>query len=70
MNIKIRRAVNNNQMVKYINSGKDYSINTRLNLKIKIRFLGQKQKLMKISDMSSSILAKCSLKCRPEFSCK
>ena len=49
MNFKICRAVNDNQIVKkYINSGKDYSINAILNLKTKIRFLGQKQKLIKI----------------------
>ena len=49
MKFKICRAVNDNQIVKkYINSGKDYSINTILNLKTKIRFLGQKQKLIKI----------------------
>ena len=49
MNFKICRAVNDNQIVKkYINSGKDYPINTILNLKTKIRFLGQKQKLIKI----------------------
>ena len=42
MNFKIRRTVNYNQMVKKrINSGEDYSINVRLNLKI--RFLGQKK---------------------------
>ena len=67
MNFKMRRSVNDNQMVKkYINSGEDYSTNTtRLNLKI--RFLGQKKKRIKISEMSSSILLKCFLKCRPDF---
>ena len=35
MNLKIRRSINDNQMVKQrINSGEDYSINTRLSLKI------------------------------------
>ena len=55
MNFKICRSVK-----KYINSGKDYLINTRLNLKI--RFLRQKKKRIKITEMSSSILLKCSLK--------
>ena len=50
----ILRSINGNQMVKkYINSGEDYSI-TRLNLKI--RFLGQKKKRIKISEISFSIL--------------
>ena len=71
MNFKESRSVNDNQIVKkYINSDKDYSINTRLNSKIKIRFLGQKQKRIKISEMSSSILVKCSLKCQFGFLCK
>ena len=66
MNFKIRRTINDNQMVKkYLNSGKDYSINTSLNLKI--RFLGLKKKRIKISEMSSSILVKSSLKCSPAF---
>ena len=40
MSFKTRRSVNDNQMVKkYVNSGEDYSINTKLNSKI--RFLGQ-----------------------------
>ena len=47
---------------------KYYSINTKLNLKI--RLLGQKMKRIKISEMSSSILLKCSLKCWPGFLCK
>ena len=50
---------------KYINSGEDYSISTRLNLKT--RFLGHKKKSIKISEMSSSILLKCSLKSGPAF---
>ena len=63
MNFKIRKAVNDNQMVKkYINSGKDYSTNAGLNLKVKFRFLGQKQKCTKISEISPSILKKSSLK--------
>ena len=71
MNFKESRSVNDNQIVKkYINSDKDYSINTRLNSKIKIRFLGQKQESIKISEMSSSILVKCSLKCKLGFLCK
>ena len=54
MNFKIRRSVNGNQMIKkYINSGEDCSIN-RLNLKI--RFLGQKKKHIKINEMSFSML--------------
>ena len=60
MNFKIRRALNDNQMVKNINSGEGYLINTRLNSKI--RFLGQKKKRIRISEMSSSILVECSLK--------
>ena len=59
MNSKIPRAVNDNQMVEIsINSGKDYSINTKLNLKF--RFVEQKKKHIKISGMSCSILVKCS----------
>ena len=37
-----------------------HSINTRLNLKIKIRFPGQKQKSIKLSEMSSCVSVKCS----------
>ena len=62
----IRKSVNGDQMIKkYINCGEDYSINIRLNLKI--RFLGHKKKRIKISEMSSSILLKCSLKSGPAF---
>ena len=51
--INLRRTVHDNKIVKkYIDSGKDYSTNARLNLKIKIRFLRQKQKRIKISEMS------------------
>ena len=65
-NFKIRRSVNDNQMVKkYKNSGEDHSINTRLNLKI--RFLGQKKKRIKIRETSSSIFLKRSFKSRPGF---
>ena len=51
--INLRRTVHDNKIVKkYIDSGKDYSTIARLNLKIKIRFLRQKQKRIKISEMS------------------
>ena len=49
--INLRRTVHDNKIVKkYIDSGKDYS--TIASLKIKIRFLRQKQKRIKISEMS------------------
>ena len=44
-----------------------HSIKTRFNLKIKIRFPGQKQKRIKVSEMSLYILVKFCLKCRPGF---
>ena len=50
-----------------ISSGEYYSINTKLNLRI--RFVGQKQKLIKASGISSSILVKCFSKCRFGFLC-
>ena len=48
-----------------MNSREDYSINTRLNLKI--RYLEEKKKHTIISEMSPSIFVPCSSKCKLGF---
>ena len=57
---QIRRTVNDNETVKIqINSGEDSTLYI-INTKLKVRFVGQKKKHLKISEISSSALAKCS----------
>ena len=57
MNFKICGVVNGNKTVKReINSDKDYSINTTLNLKV--QFIGEKKK--RIREMSSTLLLQVS----------
>ena len=57
MNFKICGVENDNKTVKReINSDKDYSINTTLNLKV--QFIGEKKK--RIREMSSTLLLQVS----------